>query len=137
MYEEYRAKGAIGAISTYLPLRGSGYLIPKGKMPHSILDWIAKLFDIIISVFIGLLEVIGHFAKVISLGGRLFGNMWAGGLLLAIAVSGGIALTSMLPGDIPAVVPVIVHIQALFVACIQAFVFTLLLSIFIKLVYEH
>lgn len=78
LFEEYKSKGAIKSISSYIPLWGSGYLFPQGKMPRSIVDWITKLFDIIISLFIGMLDIIGQLAKVISLGGRLFGNMWSG-----------------------------------------------------------
>jgi F0F1-type ATP synthase membrane subunit a len=33
---------------------------------------IVKLFDIIISLFLGILEIIGLFAKIISLSFRLF-----------------------------------------------------------------
>ncbi len=36
---------------------------------------IAKIGDIIISLFLGLLDIVGLFAKVISLAFRLFGNM--------------------------------------------------------------
>ncbi|MDF1682308.1 MAG: F0F1 ATP synthase subunit A [Patescibacteria group bacterium] len=39
---------------------------------------IIKFFDIVISLFLGLLEIVGHFAKIISLSFRLFGNVTSG-----------------------------------------------------------
>ncbi len=85
-----------------------------------------------------MLDVIGQLAKIISLGGRLFGNMWSGGLLLVITIGGGMALMSFLPDarQVPAIVPIIVHIQGLFVAVVQALVFSLLTAIFVKLAYD-
>jgi F0F1-type ATP synthase membrane subunit a len=42
----------------------------------SYIDWpvflLVKAFDIVISVFLGMLEIVGHLAKVISLSFRLF-----------------------------------------------------------------
>jgi F0F1-type ATP synthase membrane subunit a len=46
----------------------------------------AKLFDIIISLFIGVLNIVGTLAKVISLAFRLYGNMMAGSLLLSVMI---------------------------------------------------
>jgi F0F1-type ATP synthase membrane subunit a len=43
---------------------------------------VVKVFDIAISLFVGLLDIIGIGAKVISLTARLYGNMLAGGILL-------------------------------------------------------
>lgn len=44
----------------------------------------------IVDFFIGLLDVIGEFAKIIALSLRLFGNMYAGEVLMAI-IFGGLA----------------------------------------------
>jgi F0F1-type ATP synthase membrane subunit a len=44
------------------------------------------VFDVVISLFIGILNIVGTVAKVISLAFRLYGNMMAGSLLLAIIV---------------------------------------------------
>lgn len=43
---------------------------------------VVKLFDIAISLFVGMLDIVGIFAKVLSLTARLYGNMLAGGILL-------------------------------------------------------
>ena len=53
-----------------------------------------KLFDILISLFVGVLDIIGNFAKVISLSFRLTGNMMSGTILLGMLVMGLKALTS-------------------------------------------
>ena len=134
--EEVRAKWGIKTILSYIPIIGGGYLIPQEKMPRTFVEIITKIFDIIISLFIGMLDIIGQLAKIISLWGRLFGNMWSWWLLLTIAIGWWMALTSYLPGEIPFLVPIIVHIQGLFVAGVQALVFSLLLAIFVKLAYE-
>jgi F0F1-type ATP synthase membrane subunit a len=51
--------------------------------------WIViKIFDIIISLFVGFLDIIGILAKVISLAFRLFGNMLSGTVLLSVLMVG-------------------------------------------------
>lgn len=48
-------------------------------------------FIAIIEFFIGLLDIVGEFAKVVSLSLRLFGNMFAG-TVLAVVITGGITI---------------------------------------------
>jgi F-type H+-transporting ATPase subunit a len=74
--------------------------------------WLAPLMFIV--------EIIGHLARVLSLSFRLFGNMFGDHLLLAIFV-----------GLVPLMVPVVFMGLGLFIAFIQAFVFTLLSIIYI------
>jgi len=74
--------------------------------------WLAPLMIIV--------ELIGHFARIVSLSFRLFGNMFGDHLLLAIFVS-----------LVPLFIPVIFMGLGIFVALIQAFVFTLLSIIYI------
>lgn len=97
----------------------------------------AKLFDIIISLFVGALDIIGNFAKVISLSFRLTGNMMSGTILLGMLVTGLKALTSSLTGaEFPILFPLLIVLQGILVAVIQAFVFALLTAIFIKVATE-
>jgi len=49
---------------------------------------IAKIGDSIISLFLGFLDLLGLFAKVVSLAFRLFGNMTSGTLLLGMLFLG-------------------------------------------------
>lgn len=75
-----------------------------------------------IGIFVGLLETISEFAKVISFSFRLFGNLFAGDVLLAV---------------IPALVPWVVVLPfmglELFVGLIQALIFALLTLAFITM----
>lgn len=97
----------------------------------------AKLFDIIISLFVGILDIIGNFAKVISLSFRLTGNMMSGTILLGMLVTGLKVLTSSLTGaEFPILFPLLIVLQGILVAVIQAFVFALLTAIFIKVATE-
>lgn len=72
-----------------------------------------------VSFFVGVLEIIGEFAKVASLSFRLFGNVFAGEvLLLAMAA----IFTYILP------VPFI--FLEIFVGLIQAFIFSILVLVY-------
>lgn len=73
-----------------------------------------------IDFFVGLLESISEFAKIISFAFRLFGNVFAGGVLLAVV--------SFL---IPYIVAVPFYGLELFVGFVQALVFAMLTTVFI------
>ncbi len=75
-----------------------------------------------INFFVGILETISEFAKIISFSFRLFGNIFAGEVLLAVI--------GML---VPYFLPIPFYGLELFVALIQAFVFAMLTLVFIKL----
>lgn len=79
-----------------------------GKNPMGIMDFV-----------VGLLEIISELAKILSFGFRLFGNLFAGGVLLFVMSF----LLAML-------VPAGVYGLELFVGLIQAFVFAMLLLVF-------
>jgi F0F1-type ATP synthase membrane subunit a len=83
-----KSLGIGGFIYDYFPIMGKGYLpYEKGKLPP-VIDYpawlVIKVFDIILSLFLGLLEVIGTLAKIISLSFRLFGNMTSGATLIVM-----------------------------------------------------
>jgi F-type H+-transporting ATPase subunit a len=70
---------------------------------------------------VGLLELVSEFAKILSFGFRLFGNIFAGALLLAILGSlTAVAVPSMLYG------------LEFFVGIIQAYVFSMLTLTFMS-----
>jgi F-type H+-transporting ATPase subunit a len=79
-----------------------------GKKPLGAIDFI-----------VGLLEIISELGKIVSLTFRLFGNIFAGGILLAVM--------SFLVGLI---VPVIFYGLELIVGTIQAYVFAVLTLVF-------
>lgn len=68
--------------------------------------------------FLGLMDIISEFAKVISISARLFGNIFAGEIMVAIIAS--IAVFTQF------LVPVPFMILSIFSGFVQAFVFTLL-----------
>ena len=72
-----------------------------------------------IGLFVGLLEAISEFAKIISFTFRLFGNMFAGEVLL-VAMSFLIPLVGIIP---------FLGLE-LFVGVIQAFIFSMLILVF-------
>ena len=78
-----------------------------------------------INFFVGILEFIGEFAKLVSLAFRLFGNVFAGEVLLIIV--GFLA---------PYIAPVPFLILELFVGAIQALIFATLTMVFISIAVE-
>ncbi|MFA5927450.1 MAG: F0F1 ATP synthase subunit A [Patescibacteria group bacterium] len=75
-----------------------------------------------VDFFIGILEIIGEVAKILSFSFRLFGNIFAGEVLLTVIAS--IA---------PYAAPIPFSLLELFVGLIQALVFTMLTIVFIKI----
>lgn len=71
--------------------------------------------------FIGILELIGEFAKIISLSFRLFGNIFAGEVLMIVVLF-----------LMPWILPIPFLFLAIFVGVIQAFVFSVLTLVFIS-----
>ncbi|MBN2445090.1 MAG: F0F1 ATP synthase subunit A [Phycisphaerae bacterium] len=91
-----------------------------------------------LNVFIAFLEVVGLAAKTFALAVRLFANMLAGHILLAV-LAGFVMMTAAAYGTLPALalaIPVIlgsvaINFLELFVAFLQAFIFTFLTATFI------
>lgn len=141
LYLQFKKLGFGKFLYEYVPIFGKGIItIEKGDMSPLVyypLFVFVKLFDILISLFVGVLDIIGTFAKVVSLSFRLYGNMLSGTILLGMLV---VALKEMTKGlvwmELPLVMPLLVVIQGFFVAVIQAFVFSLLTAISIKVVSE-
>ena len=130
------------ALYEYFPIFWKGYIPYKFWNLPKIVDvpifLLVKVFDIIISVFLWLLEIVWHLAKIISLAFRLFWNVTSGWLLLAMLVGWLATLTnSLLWFEFPIVWPVLIYLQETLVSLIQALVFPLLIAIFIKVAKVH
>jgi F-type H+-transporting ATPase subunit a len=102
-----------------------------GMMAVGVLPHIGKFlnFKSPIMLFIGLLELVSEFAKIISLSFRLFGNVFAGEVLLTIIFFLA-----------PYFVPLPFLFLEIFVGLIQAFLFAMLTLVSIALhttVHEH
>lgn len=78
----------------------------------------------VIDMFMGILELISEFAKILSFAFRLFGNMFAGIVLVSVfgALLGKISI-----------VPAAIYMFELFVGIIQAFVFGILTMVFMSM----
>ncbi len=95
-----------------------------GMMAVGVLPHISKFinFQNPIKFFIGILELVSEFAKIISLSFRLFGNVFAGEVLLTIVFF-----------LVPYVVPLPFLFLEIFVGLIQSFVFAMLTLVSISL----
>ncbi|MBI4138269.1 MAG: F0F1 ATP synthase subunit A [Candidatus Wildermuthbacteria bacterium] len=78
-----------------------------------------------IQFFVGLLELVGELAKVLSFSFRLFGNVFAGEVLLIIIMT-----------LVPLVAPIPFIFLEFFVGFIQALVFSMLTLVFLKIATE-
>lgn len=79
-----------------------------------------------IDFFVGILEIVSEFAKIISLSFRLFGNVFAGEVLLAIMAY-----------LVPYAVPLPFMFLEIFVGAIQAFIFAMLTTVFMGMAVGH
>ena len=84
-----------------------------------------EFFQAGVDIFIGLLNIVGEFAKVVSLAARLFGNIFAGNVMVAVII-GLSAYTQF-------IVPLPFIVLSVFSGFVQAFVFMLLSIQFIAL----
>lgn len=95
-----------------------------GMKELGVLGYLKKFFNFSnpISIFTGILELVSEFSRIISFAFRLFGNIFAGEVILSI---------------IAFLVPVLASFPFLlleiFVGFIQAFVFAMLTAVFINL----
>ena len=142
LYEQFAFLGFSKTMYEYFPILGKDYIpFERGNLPKYVdlpVFLLVKAFDIIISVFLGLLEIVGHLAKIISLSFRLFWNVTSGWILLAMLIGAMSGLSMSLVGfDFPILGPIILYLQEMLVAFIQALVFPLLIAIFIKVAKVH
>ena len=142
LYLQWKKFGSFKFIYSYLPIFWKNIISVDREWKSAWVYyplWIfVKFFDIIISMFVWVLDIIWNIAKVISLSFRLTWNMMSGTILLGMLVIGMNSLTSSISwAEFPILFPLIVVLQWLLVAVIQAFVFALLTAIFIKVATEE
>lgn len=94
--------------------------IQIGTIVKSLKHGPIAIFTALIEFMIGILEIIAEFAKVISLSLRLFGNIFAGEVLI-----------SVIGGLVAAVVPMPFMLLELLVGLIQASVFAMLTVVYL------
>lgn len=119
-------KNGFHYIEKYLPYKGIG-IVKVTKRRHYLL----KPFDIIIWFAIGLIELVGEFAKMLSLSLRLFWNIVAGMILMALVIG-----AAQMVFHVPFLLPLVVFLFELLVSFIQAFIFSLLILLYFRLASE-
>jgi F0F1-type ATP synthase membrane subunit a len=113
----------------YIPITG------KWVMDRTSIVWV--FWDILISLFMGLLDIVWLFAKIISLSLRLFGNMSSWSILLNVIFVWLSWVTVWLIGiNMQIWLPIAIYLQWFLAAVIQAFVFALLTAMWIRLLNE-
>ncbi len=112
---------AIGTVQ-YLSIKESGFI---GHLKHYFTD---KPLNPV-NAFIGLLEVFGEFTRMISLSLRLFLNTVVGEILIAVFAFIGKDFQSF------TILPIAMF--EILVACIQAYVFTVLAATYLGLAIAH
>ena len=141
------ALGVTGAIAliTFVVVVGAGMVrfgpvgFWTGQVPHMDVPWVMAIF---LKPMIFGIEVLGILVKHFILAVRLFANMFAGHLVLAVMM-GFIAATAqslLWYGVMPASVvgATALNLLELLVACLQAYVFTFLSALFIGMaVHQH
>lgn len=128
------------ALYNYVPIFWKWYLTSaqgeKSKYYYVVYP-IIKIFDIILSLFLSFLDIIGLLAKIVSLSFRLFGNIASWGVLLVLVFWALWDMTEKISWffggiNFPIIFPLLIYLQGALVACIQAMVFALLVAIFIR-----
>lgn len=120
----FRALGLTGYLSRFIPFFPFIVSLIKGKPKLKIdksgpINLVMSFFNPLVLVFVGALELISEFVKVISLSFRLFGNIFAGEVVLE-TVSGILAFIFPLPFLMLEVI----------VGAVQALVFSMLTMAF-------
>ncbi len=106
-----RTLGIVNHISKFLNFKGIFKSIKKGPM---------AIIVAIVEFFIGLIEIIGEFAKTLSLSLRLFGNIFAGEVLMTVML-----------GLFSYILPIPFMFLEILVGIIQATVFAMLTLAFL------
>ncbi len=114
-------------IGTVLGLTRHGLRFFKRFMPSGVPLAIAP---IIIPI-----EIVSYLFRPISLGVRLFANMFAGHIVLKIFAGLSVIMGAAL-GFVPMLFNVLFMLFELFVACLQAYIFTILSCVYIRDAWE-
>ena len=104
-------------------------LVPK---VNNIWTFLWKIWDIVLWLFIWIIETVSELSRILSLSLRLFWNMLAGMVLVWLIVAAANAIFTT-----PALLPLVVVLFELFVSFLQAFVFTMLVLVYFKIAQAH
>jgi len=112
--------------------QGRGYINTIVFWPHDM----SLAMKLPITVILTPIEIIGKFTKPFALAIRLFANMVSGHVVLLALISLIFTFATWFLVPIPIAMALGISLLELFVAFLQAFIFTLLSSVFIGLIRE-
>lgn len=127
------------AIISFITIELAGMKALGKNYIKTIVFWPSDMslpMKIFISPILTPIELLGKFTKPFALAIRLFANMTAGHVVVLALISLIFTFGSWFIAGVPVAMAVAIMILELFVAFLQAFVFTLLTSVFIGLVRE-
>ncbi len=127
------------AIITFIVIEIAGMKTLGRKYINTIVFWphdMSLPMKLFISPILTPIELIGKFTKPFALAIRLFANMTAGHVVLLALISLIFTFGSYWLAPAPLAMALGIMVLELFVAFLQAFIFTLLASVFIGLIRE-
>ncbi len=126
------------AIITFIVVEISGMRAQGVGYLNTIFYWnkeLPLLMRVLMFVIMTPVEIMGKFTKPFALAIRLFANMTAGHIVV-LALIGLIFLFKSIASGAPFIMAVLIMVLELFVALLQAYIFTLLSSVFIGIIRE-
>jgi F-type H+-transporting ATPase subunit a len=127
------------AIVTFLVIEGAGIRAQGRAYVNTIVFWPHDMslgMKLFISPILTPIEIIGKFTKPFALAIRLFANMISGHVVLLALISLIFTFATWILVPVPIAMALGISLLELFVAFLQAFIFTLLSSVFIGLIRE-
>jgi F-type H+-transporting ATPase subunit a len=124
------------AIITFIVIEASGVKTQGVHYLSTIFYWnkdLPLIMRIPMLLIMTPVEIVGKIAKPFALAIRLFANMTAGHIVV-LALIGLIFVFKNLAAGAPFIMAVLIMMLELFVAVLQAYIFTLLSSVFIGLI---
>lgn len=130
---------AMLAIISFVAIEIAGMKALGRKYLGTIVFWPSDMslgMKLFISPILTPIEIVGKFTKPFALMIRLFANMTAGHVIMLALISLIFTFGSWFIAGLPVAMALGIMLLELFVALLQAFVFTLLTSVFIGLIRE-
>ncbi|HYS70178.1 MAG TPA: F0F1 ATP synthase subunit A [Gemmatimonadaceae bacterium] len=127
------------AVVTFFVIEGAGIKSQGRAYINTIVFWPHDMslgMKLFISPILTPIEIIGKFTKPFALAIRLFANMISGHVVLLALISLIFTFASWILVPVPIAIALGISMLELFVAFLQAFIFTLLSSVFIGLMRE-
>jgi F-type H+-transporting ATPase subunit a len=127
------------AIVTFLVIEAAGIRAQGAGYLNTIFYWnteLPLLMRVPMFVIMTPIEIVGKLTKPFALAIRLFANMTAGHIVVLALIGLIFAFNSYVIGLAPALMAVAIMMLELFVAFLQAFIFSLLASVFIGQIRE-